>query len=96
VAPRRIGEAIDPHGRHVQLDEDAVRHIVGEHPEMRAHIAEILGVITNPDAIQPDPWPGRERYYRRSGGPSTWLFAVVDFETESPRIVTAYGRRKGP
>jgi hypothetical protein len=96
VAARRIGEAIDPHGRHVQLDEDAVRHIVDEHPEMRAHIDEILGVIANPDVIRADLWPGRERYYRRSGGPSSWLFAVVDFDAETPRIVTAYGRRKGP
>lgn len=96
MAAQGIGEAIDPHGRRVRLDQEAVEHIVNQHPEMQVHIAEILEIITRPDVILPDPWPGRERYYRRGGGPSTWLFAVVDFEAKSPRIVTAYATRKGP
>jgi hypothetical protein len=96
VAARPIGEAIDPLGRRVRLDELAVQHILAEHPEMQAHIGRVLRLIAHPDMIEPDPWPGRERYYRRGAGPSSWLFAVVDFETDPPRVVTAYGRRKGP
>jgi hypothetical protein len=96
VVAQPIGEAIDPYGRRISVDKEAVQHILDEHPEMEVHIAQILDVIERPDVIGPDPWPGRERYYRRGGGPSSWLFAVVDFETEPPRVVTAYGRRKGP
>src|SRR5437773_1768678 len=62
---------------------------------MEAHVAEILQVIARPEVvIHLDTWPGRERYFRRGSGPSTWLFAVVDFEARFAPVTSR--RADGP
>lgn len=89
-------EGHDPDGRRVVLTEGAWSHIRRRHPEMDSTAAAILACVERPDHREDDPWPGREDFWRRGLGPSRWLFAVVDFEQEPARIVTAYGRRDDP
>ena len=96
MSRRPIVEVVDPNGRRVRLDREAVAHIIGSHPEMEPHIEEIIEAISSPDAIERDPWPGRQRYFRRGAGPSTWLRVVVDLDHKPARVVTAFGLRKGP
>jgi hypothetical protein len=40
--------------------------------------------------------PDRKRFYRRDVGPSRWLLAVVSYEQEPARIITALAIRKDP
>jgi hypothetical protein len=49
----------------------------------------VINTVADPDRRDPDPRPGRERYYKRGIGPSSWLFVVVDFNMAEPRVVTA-------
>jgi hypothetical protein len=96
VSRRPIFEVVDPNGRRVRLDEETVTHITGSHPEMEPYMADVVEAISSPDVIERDPWPRRERYFRRGVGPSMWLRVVVDFDEKPPRVVTAFGLRKGP
>jgi hypothetical protein len=96
VSLQPIFEVVDPNGRRVRLYEEAAKHIIGSHPEMEPYMADVIGAIASPDVIERDPWPGRERYFRRGVGPSTWLRVVVDFDQKPPGVVTAFGLRKGP
>lgn len=91
-----IVEALEPGGRRVRLEENAVQHILANHRELEPHIHEIIAIVVQPDHHEFDPIGGRERYYGRGIGPSDWLVVVVDFGTEPARVVTAYGTRKGP
>ncbi len=38
----------------------------------------------------------RTRFYRRDVGPSRWLMAVVSYEQQPARIITALANRKDP
>ncbi len=49
-----------------------------------------------PDHVEPDALPARTRYYRRGLGPSRWLMAVVSYEQQPARIITALANRKDP
>jgi hypothetical protein len=91
-----LAQTVDPDGRTVVLDEDGWEHILGEHAELDLYMQEIMATVSYPDHRNPDPRPGRERYYRRDLGPSRWLFAVVNFSETPARIVTAYANRKDP
>jgi hypothetical protein len=85
---------VDPEGRTVVLTDDVWAHIMRRHPEMSRYEQAIMETITNPDRIDPDPRPGRERFLGYRRGPSMWLRVVVSFAEEGDgRIVTAYGRR---
>ncbi len=94
---RLLGEVRDPDGRLVVLMariwEDK---IVRGHPEVRDQLAQVLGTVTVPDHVEPDPREARQRYYRRNIGPSRWLLVVVSFEQEPGRIITALAIRKDP
>jgi hypothetical protein len=96
VDANQIVEIIDPDGRLVRLDWEALIHIGTQHPEMRRHMGAVINTVADPDRRDPDPRLGRERYYKRGVGPSSWLFVVVDFNVPEPRVVTAYARRLGP
>ncbi len=84
------GEAVDPDGRHVVLDERAVGHLRRRRPQMLAHLDAILATIERPDAREDDPAPGRERFYRRDLDPRRWLRVVVDFNETPGFVVTAF------
>lgn len=57
---------------------------------------ETLATVQLPDAITPDPIAGRWRYRALGRGVSRWLFVVVDWNEQPPRIATAYSKRKDP
>lgn len=86
----------DPWCRQVQLKSQDWVHVLVRHSEMWPWQQAVLDTVPQPDAITPDPLQGRWRYWKQGLGPSTWLFAVVDWSAAEPYIVTAYGQRKGP
>ena len=92
-----IGNVHDPDGRTVVLlsriwDEKITR----DHPELAGHLDAVLEAVSMPDYIAPDSWPDRKRFYRRNAGPSRWLLAVVSYEQQPARIITALANRKDP
>lgn len=92
-----VGSVVDASGREVVLlarvwNEKVVRN----HPEMVGHLDDLLEAIARPDHIEADPLVDRTRCYRRNVGPSRWLVAVVSYEQEPARIVTAFANRKDP
>jgi hypothetical protein len=92
-----LAEVRDPDGRLVVLLERIwVGKIALEHPEIAAHRQQVLGTVSAPDHVEPDPRGDRRRYYRRRVGPSRWLLVVVSYEQEPGRIVTALATRKDP
>jgi hypothetical protein len=68
------------------------------HGELVAHLDAVLATVSTPDHREPDPFERRERFYKRSVGPSRWLMVVVSWEQEPARIVTAlgYGHGRAP
>lgn len=91
-----LATATDPDGREVVLDEEGWDHVLEDHGEMSAHRGAVMATVARPDDRQPDPRPGRERFYRRGFGPTRWLVAVVDFNKTPAHIVTAYGLSEAP
>jgi len=97
VVERPIAEARTPDGSVVVLLERIWRDkITRDHPELAGHLGDILETVAFPEHVEPDPREGRQRYYRRTAGPSRWLMAVVSFEQEPARIITAVALRKDP
>ena len=94
--PRAVTVA-DPDGREVvllrRIWEDK---IVRDHPELSGHLDAVMDTVANPDHVEPDMIPNRTRFYRRSAGPSRWLMAVVSYEQQPARIITALANRKDP
>ncbi len=70
--------------------------IIRDHPELEDQLEQVLGTVTAPDHVEPDPRVDRCRYYRRRVGPSRWLLVVVSFEQQPGRIITALATRKDP
>lgn len=97
MAEPEISGTSDSEGREVVLLE-RIWHakIVRNHPELRDLADQVLAVVNEPDHQEPDPRPGRQRFYRRGVGPSRWLMAVVSFDQEPARVVTALALRKDP
>ena len=62
----------------------------------RDHLDAVLETVAQPDHVQPDAIPARTRFYRREVGPSRWLLAVVSYEQQPGRIITALANRKDP
>lgn len=92
------GEAVDPAGTPVVLDETVWREkIVRDHPEVAPHRDDALKAISSPDHVAPDPsFETRKRYYARGVGPSRWLLVVVSYEQEPARIISVFALRKDP
>ena len=70
--------------------------IARDHPELVGHLDGVIKTVAKPDHIEPDTLPSRTRFYRRDVGPSRWLLAVVSYEQEPARIITALANRKDP
>jgi hypothetical protein len=74
---------IDPRGHVVRLTADQWHsHILPRHPDVAGYLAQIPGVIRNPDTIRRDAlqWH-RECYYRQHVRPSgrlSYLKVIVD------------------
>jgi hypothetical protein len=88
---------IDPDGREVVLlariwEEKVAR----DHPELVDHLEAVIETVAKPDHIEADALPDRTRFYRRGVGPSRWLMAVVSYEQQPARIITALANRKDP
>jgi hypothetical protein len=83
-----------PEGVRVVLFTDTWREHITEpgegHPEIGPYLKDVLTTVSSPDYRELDTRPGRERFYKHDVGPGSWLFAVVSFEREPARIVTAY------
>jgi hypothetical protein len=56
----------------------------------------VIQTVATPDHVEPDTLPNRTRFYRRNVGPSRWLMAVVSYEQQPARIITALANRKDP
>lgn len=67
------------------------------HPEMTAYLKDALRSVARPDHVEEDPVvSARTRCYARKAGPSNWLVAVVSYEQEPARIISAFANRKDP
>jgi hypothetical protein len=91
------GTVIDPDGRDVvllaRIREDKIAR---DHPELVDHLEAVMETVGKPDHIESDALPDRTRFYRRGVGPSRWLMAVVSYEQQPARIITALANRKDP
>jgi len=70
------------------------RPLTRNHPEMAAHLDAVLATVHRPDHVAEDARDDRLRYYRRHLGPSRWLLAVVSYEQQPARLITALATRK--
>jgi hypothetical protein len=92
--PRRI---TDPDGRTVEFTERSWRHIESVRPELLDDLDALIQAIAKPEHREPDPRPGRERFYRRRVTDRIrWVRVVVDFNREPAVVVTAFIQRKNP
>ena len=93
----RAATVSDPDGQEVVL---LVRiwegKISRDHPELSDHLDAVMETVAKPDHVEPDALPARRRFYRRNAGPRRWLMAVVSYEQEPGRIITALANRKDP
>jgi hypothetical protein len=93
----RAATATDPDGNEVVLLARIWENkIARDHPELSDHLDALMETVAKPDHVEPDVLPGRTRFYRRGVGPSRWLMAVVSYEQQPARIITALANRKDP
>lgn len=85
-----LGEARDPDGRRVILDERTADHLRRRRPQMLHHLGAILDAVARPDVREDDPVAHRERFYRQDLDRRRWLRVVVDFGEETGFVVTAF------
>ena len=86
-----------PQGRTVVLTQAKWTYIQ-RHAEMRGELELLLRAISTPNFQEPDPRPGRERYWLHTKPPFPfgWLRAVVQFEGDTDCIITAFGQDNEP
>ena len=88
---------LDPDGREVVLLARIWRDkIARDHPELVDHLEAVMATVAKPEHIEPDALADRTRFYRQGVGPSRWLMAVVSYEQQPARIITALANRKDP
>ena len=93
----RPATVTDPDGREVVMVARIWENkIARDHPELVDHLDAVMETVSKPDHAEPDALPARTRFYRRNVGPSRWLMAVVSYEQQPARIVTALANRKDP
>jgi hypothetical protein len=92
-----IASAVSPQGRTIELTERKWAY-VQRHVEMRGELDLLLAAIRTPDFQEPDPRPGRERYWLRTQPlfPFPWLRAVVQLKGDVDHVVTAFGQNNEP
>ena len=87
----------DPDGREAvplaRIWEDKISR---DHPELVDQLEAVMESVVEPDHVEPDALADRTRFYRRGVGPSRWLMAVVSYEQQPARIITALANRKDP
>src|SRR5688572_5990739 len=91
-----LASTVDPDGRLVELSEERWGHIASGHPELRAHLRDVMDVIRMPDKRLPGRRANEEWFYREGAGPSRWLKAVVHYDQGRGHIITAFARRSMP
>ena len=93
----RAATVSDPDGHEVvllvRIWEDKVAR---DHPELVDQLDAVMQAVAKPDHVEPDALPARTRFYRRNVGPSRWLMAVVSYEQQPARSITALANRKDP
>lgn len=94
-AREAIAEVENPEDRLVRLDTLAWNHVLEEHPELEPFLEETLLTVQRPEHREPDPRPGRERYYRR-GGPLAWIRVIAELADGADRVVTAFPQSNDP
>lgn len=86
-----------PDGREVVLLARIwTEKITRDHPELLDHLEAVMETVAEPDHVEPDALADRTRFYRCGFGPSRWLMAVVSYEQQPARIITALANRKDP
>jgi len=80
---------VDAEGRAVVFDATSYLHLAQRRVWLLDHIDAIMATVSEPDWRQPDPRPGRERFYRQHLDLTRWMRVVVDFGKEPARVVTA-------
>ncbi len=70
-------------------------HVLAGHPEMAAHLSDVIDTIESPELREDDPRPGRSRYFRRCG-PEHWLRVVIEFGGDMDTVVTAFPQANDP
>jgi hypothetical protein len=89
-----VAPVTDPDGREVvllaRIWEDKITR---DHPELVDHLEAVMETVAKPDHVEPDALADRTRFYRRAAGPSRWLMAVVSYEQQPARIITALANR---
>jgi hypothetical protein len=94
---RLAARVADPDGHEVVLLARIWQEkITRDHPELVDQMDAVIQTVERPDHVEPDGLPARTRFYRRSVGPSRWLMAVVSYEQQPARIITALANRKDP
>jgi hypothetical protein len=94
---RHAATVTDPDGQEVVLPARIWEEkIARDHPELVDHLDAVIQTVARPDHVEPDALPDRTRFYRRKVGPSRWLMAVVTYEQQPARIITALANRKDP
>lgn len=98
MAEAIAGEAKDPSGGRVIVPAALwSEKMLRDHPELAAHLNDVLRAVSSPDHQVPDPtFERRRRFYLRDAGPSRWLLVVVSYEQEPARVISAFGNRKDP
>jgi hypothetical protein len=93
----RAATGADPNGDEVVLLVRIWEQKIGrDHPELVDYLDAVMQTVAKPDHVEPDVLPARTRFYRRDVGPSRWLMAVVSYEQQPARIITALANRKDP
>jgi len=92
-----ISSVVSPQGRSVKLTAERWRYIQ-RHVEMCERQDTLLQAIRQPDFQEPDPHPGRERYWLRCRAPFPfrWMRVVVEFAGDADRFVIAFGQDNEP
>ena len=86
-----IMEAIDPLNRTVKLFDHTWLHIISKHSDDFTSYEEIREVIENPLIIaQSEQKENRQFYYRYNSSTSNYSAVIVEDNTNSLFVVTAY------
>jgi hypothetical protein len=87
----------DPDGRTVAFTRQSWQHIEFIRPELLDELDAIIATVAKPSSREPDPRPGRERFYRQHATDRIrWIRVLVDFTTDPAVVVTAFIQRKDP
>lgn len=90
-----LAEAVNPDGKLVVVYSSTWDHVVWRHPLMDDYLDVTMAIIRAPDHREPDPRPGRERYFGR-GGHYSWIRVITEFAGVEDRVVTAFPQTTPP